>query len=102
MANRTHHTALRAGLAICALLFSACSYDRASFEPTQKTSIEPASAPLNIQVIGKVAVDEFNDEATGKEVPAKGGQIVVRFNAEPQTMNNWRTTADAYSQYIGT
>ncbi len=80
---------------------AACSYDRSSFPSSPKTSIEKTAAPLNIQVIGKVPVDEFNDESAGDEVPVKGGQIVVRFNAEPQTMNNLLANADAYSQYIG-
>lgn len=100
MPFRTHHTAGRAALVICAALLASCSRDQASFQSLNKAAIEPVNA-RNIQVIGKVAVDEFNDEATGREVPAMGGQIIVRFNAEPQTMNNMLTTADAYSQYIG-
>jgi peptide/nickel transport system substrate-binding protein len=54
----------------------------------------------NFELIGKVKVDEFNDLATGKEVPAQGGQVILRFNAEPDTLNTWLSTADAYSQYI--
>jgi peptide/nickel transport system substrate-binding protein len=101
MARRVHHSAMLVLVVGCALLMLSCSFDRDSYRAAHQTSSEGLYKPANIKVIGKVPVDEFNDEATGKEVPAKGGQIVVRFNSEPQTMNNWLANADAYSQYIG-
>src|SRR5262249_30706028 len=54
------------------------------------------------ELSGKVRADEFNDQATGKDIPADGGQLVVRFNAEPQTLSPWLSTADTYSSYIST
>ena len=53
------------------------------------------AAPGDFEMIGKVAVDEFNDQATGNEVPTKGGQVVMRFNAEPATLNYYLENADA-------
>jgi peptide/nickel transport system substrate-binding protein len=44
---------------------------------------------------GKKKPDEFNDEATGKEVPVKGGQIVVGFPVEPHSLNFWLESTTA-------
>jgi len=61
---------------------------------------QAAANPANSQIVDKIKVDAFNDQATGREVPADGGQIVVRFNAEPDTLNDWLSSGDAYSQII--
>ena len=58
------------------------------------------AAPGDFEITGKVAVDEFNDHATGNEVPRKGGQVVIRYGAEPDTLNFLLSSSGAYAQYI--
>ena len=58
------------------------------------------AAPGDFEMAGMVKADEFNDQATENEVPRKGGQIVMRFNAEPDSLNMWLSGSGAYSQYI--
>src|SRR5687767_8297616 len=88
-----------------AVLLASCSLSpdaRNSSETSGTTAssvIKSASAPTEVLKIGAVKADAFNDEATGDETPVDGGQIVVRFNAEPPTMNTW-LQPDAYAQYI--
>lgn len=94
--------------ALCAATLLSCSFDpkaldtadseRASAHSVVRNVAAPA--PGDLQLVGKVKADEFNDLATGKEVPAQGGQVIVRFNAEPDTLNTWLSTSDAYAQYI--
>ena len=43
--------------------------------------------PADSQIIGKLKIDEFNDQATAKETPANGGQIVVQLSSEPNSLN---------------
>ena len=66
---------------------------------TQQNNSRKVAAPGEVQMIGKVKVDEFNDLAAGEEAPAKGGQLVVAFGAEPNSLNPW-TDNSAYSGYI--
>ncbi len=58
------------------------------------------AAPGDFEMTGEVAVDEFNDQATGNEVSRKGGQVVIRYPAEPDSLNMWLSGSGAYSQYI--
>ncbi len=94
------------GLALWAAMASGCSWkpeapDPAKVQdPASATRTKKVAAPGELQMVGKVKTDEFNDLATGKEIPTKGGQVVVRFNAEPQTLGTWLATADSYSQII--
>jgi peptide/nickel transport system substrate-binding protein len=91
--------AVRAGVVICALLLVSCSYDRSSFQSAKKPSNEQTITPVNIQVVGKVRVDEFNDEPTREGGAVQGGDITVAFPAEPNVLNPW-TDNSAYSAYI--
>ena len=58
------------------------------------------AAPGDFEMAGMVKADEFNDQATENEVPRKSGQIVMRFNQEPDSLNMWLSGSGAYSQYI--
>jgi len=64
-------------------------------------AVEKVSAPArgDLPLIGKVQADVFNDQATGKEVPAPGGQVVVQFLSEPDTLNPFTDTS-AVNSYI--
>ncbi|MBI4481018.1 MAG: hypothetical protein HY651_13450 [Acidobacteria bacterium] len=90
---------------LCSLLLS-CSLNPAESgaEPgaagSTSLSLKKNLSDGEFQLIGRLKVDEFNDRATGKEIPAEGGQVVVRFNAEPETLSTWLSIADAYSTYI--
>ena len=53
----------------------------------------------NFQLIGKVKVDEFNDQATGKGIPRDGGQLIVQVRAEPDSVNPY-TDNSLYSTYV--
>ena len=50
---------MRTVLAICALLLVSCSRDQSYFQAQRKSSDDGSMKPVNIQVIGKVKVDEF-------------------------------------------
>jgi len=92
-------------IALSSFLVS-CSLDPATLASESAAASAPAvsnnsgSPGDNFQLIGKVKVDEFNDQATGKEVPGDGGQIILRFNAEPDTLSWWLSTGDSYSQIV--
>ncbi|MBI4459136.1 MAG: hypothetical protein HY648_03625 [Acidobacteria bacterium] len=65
----------------------------------REAGAKKVAAAGEVQMIGKVKVDEFNDLATGQETPSKGGQLVIAFGAEPNSLNPW-TDNSAYSGYI--
>ncbi|MGH9783816.1 MAG: hypothetical protein ACRD88_06480, partial [Terriglobia bacterium] len=100
------YDALYAWAMLCAATLTSCSLeqrplDTASSErATAGAAVSKTTAPGAFELAGAVKADEFNDRATGQEVPAEGGQIILRFNAEPDTLNTWLSTADAYTQYI--
>jgi peptide/nickel transport system substrate-binding protein len=91
-------------IAMSASLFSSCSLSPEARNASESGSASSArrttSAPATIPKIGEVKADVFNDEATGRETPVDGGQIVVRFNAEPDTLSWWLSTGDQYSQNV--
>jgi peptide/nickel transport system substrate-binding protein len=89
------------------VLTASCSLSPSSLTTPSASADSPANQPTasaaeDFQTAGTVKVDQFNDQATGKEVPRDGGQIVVRFNAEPATLSPWLATSDAVSSYIST
>lgn len=91
--------------ALCAATLLSCSLDPNSLEPVATESqparaVTPVAAGASADLTGAVKVDEFNDLATGSETPVQGGQIIMRFNAEPDTLNTWLSTSDAYAQNI--
>ena len=90
--------------ALCAAMLVSCSLDPQALEPVASEpgsrSVVPVAAGDTGSLAGEVKADEFNDQATGNETPVQGGQIIMRFNAEPDTLNTWLSTADAYTQYI--
>ncbi|MBI4465496.1 MAG: hypothetical protein HY647_12390 [Acidobacteria bacterium] len=94
-------------LGLCLLLLSttSCLLDsglpgelRSEANPPPQ-SLQKVAAPGELQWIGKVKIDEFNDQAIGKEAPTRAGQLVVAFAAEPQSLNTW-TDNSAVTQYI--
>ena len=92
-------------VALWAAISLSCSLDpkalrtAASDGDSARNSVKKVAAAGDVQMIGKVKVDEFNDLATGKDVPARGGQVVIHFPAEPNSLNVW-TDNSAYSSYI--
>lgn len=66
---------------------------------SQEKSLQQSVVPADLQLIGKVKVDQFNDQAPASEVPTNGGQIVIHLPAEPNSLNVW-TSSDAYSAEI--
>ena len=89
---------LGALLCACSLKPEARTTDPAS-DGRATPALKPA-IPASFDLAGKVKADEFNDQAIQAEAPAQGGQVVIRFNAEPETLGTWLSTADAYTQYI--
>ena len=90
---------------LCSLLLS-CSLNPADrgAEPgaagSTSLSLKKNRADGEFQLIGKVKVDEFNDRATGKEIPRDGGQLVIQVRAEPDSVNPY-TDNSLYSDYVG-
>ena len=93
-------------LALCLALLAAvslsCSLEQGGPGETGSAggSGSNVAAPGDFEMTGMVAVDEFNDQATGNEVPRKGGQVVIRYGAEPDSLNFLLSASGAYSQYI--
>ena len=86
---------------VAALLLSGCTLKPDSRETSARPGVvRKSAAAASAEATGRVKTDAFNDQATGNELPADGGQIIVRFNAEPDTLNDWLSTSDAYSQII--
>ncbi|MCH8267475.1 MAG: hypothetical protein IH846_08155, partial [Acidobacteria bacterium] len=88
-------------LALLAAVSLSCSLEQGGPNDAGSGAVTGSrvAAPGELEMTGKVAVDEFNDQATGNEVPTKGGQVVMRFNAEPGSLN-LLTDNSVYSQYI--
>jgi peptide/nickel transport system substrate-binding protein len=83
-----------------ALLQGACTLKPE--ELSRAGSLGPVlSAPAQASDInvGPPKVDEFNDQASGTEVPAKGGQLIVQFVSEPDSLNPF-TDNSAVNSYI--
>ena len=97
---------LRSYRLLCLALLAAVSFsctleqDRRNEAGSERGTGSRIAAPGDFEMAGMVKADEFNDQATGNEVPRKGGQIVMRFNAEPDSLNMWLSGSGAYSQYI--
>ena len=97
---------LRSYRLLCLALLAAVSFsctleqDRRNETGSEGGTGSRIAAPGDFEMAGMVKADEFNDQATGNEVPRKGGQIVMRFNAEPGALNYYLETGDAYTQYI--
>jgi hypothetical protein len=94
---------LRLLMVAATALLAACSLDpqrAATSSPSSASTTTDAAESPDYELVGAVKVDEFNDQATGKENPAQGGEIVVSFNAEPHTLSTWLSTSDSYSSYI--
>ena len=89
---------LTAGTLACSLESSLRDRSRGDVR-RDVTATKKVAAIGDIQAVGKVPVDEFNDLATGKETPSDGGQVVIQFSAEPNSLNVWTDTS-AYSSYI--
>ena len=91
--------ALSAGLLVSCTLRPELGEKSGSEDKSSGSPVKKVSAPADIQIIGKVKIDEFNDRATGKAVPTNGGQLVLQLNAEPNSLNVW-TSMDAYSAEV--
>ena len=82
-----------------------CSLDQRTLDTASSEGasagapVRRVGAPGDFELVGKVKADEFNDLATDQEVPVQGGQIVVRLNAEPDSLNYW-IAGDMYSFII--
>ena len=89
------------GALALAVLLSSCSLkpEADSFN-SRRGEIKKIADPGTIQIVGAVKKDEFNDAATGNEVPVNGGQLVIQVSAEPNSLNVF-TDNSAYSSEIG-
>ena len=94
------------GLAVLwAATLLSCSLDQrplgtaASEAGAARPTARGAAASGNVELAGEVKVDEFNDLATGREAPVQGGQVVVQFLAEPDSLNPF-TDNSAVNHYI--
>jgi len=77
-------------LALMAALLGGCTLQPPQREQASSMrSIKEVADVGSSEYIGKVKVDEFNDEATGKDAPVTGGQIVVQMEVEPNSLNTW-------------
>jgi peptide/nickel transport system substrate-binding protein len=91
-------------VALAAGLLVSCSLQPQQFagkSGSPQSPVKKVAAPADIQIIGKVKVDEFNDLATGKETPTTGGQIVVPPNAEPNSLNTYTDNSSATQEISG-
>lgn len=61
----------------------------------------PSKNPDQISQSGKVKTDEFNDQATGKETPCTGGQLIICFSVEPDKLNSWIDNGSVTSEIEG-
>ncbi|OFV99191.1 MAG: hypothetical protein A3F68_00615 [Acidobacteria bacterium RIFCSPLOWO2_12_FULL_54_10] len=90
------------GIALVALSSLACSLDKSQVMESSTSSngaVNRATLPDAMQMTGLVKMDEFNDQASTKDAPVQGGQIVVAFSAEPDTLNPL-TDNSAVNSYI--
>ncbi|MBF8305599.1 MAG: bac 5 protein, partial [Acidobacteria bacterium] len=94
------------GLAVLsAATLLSCSLDQrppgtaASEAGAARPTARGAAASGNVELAGEVKVDEYNDLATGREAPVQGGQVVVQFLAEPDSLNPF-TDNSAVNHYI--
>ena len=80
----------------------ACSLDHSQTHlsaSSNTAAVRKVAAPGEIEMIGKVKVDEFNDLAAAEQTPLQGGQVIIRFNSEPDSLNSW-TDNSAVNSYI--
>jgi peptide/nickel transport system substrate-binding protein len=86
-----------------ALVSCTLSPERAGFRAaeaeTSSAAVKKVAGPGDFETGGKVKVDEFNDLATGNEVPTQGGQVVVQFLSEADSLNPILTNS-AEGRYI--
>jgi len=97
-------------LVLAAALLVSCSLHRDAREISGTSDhrdgvpVKSVAAPADIQLIGKVKVDEFNDQLATPAVPRTGGQIVIEADAEPNSLNtytdNSAITQDISGAYI--
>jgi peptide/nickel transport system substrate-binding protein len=88
-------------------LIGACFLASCTLKPSMLESsgehenrIKTVAAAVDVQTGSKSKLDAFNDQATSRDLPADGGQLVVSFNAEPDTLNDVLSNADEYAQII--
>jgi peptide/nickel transport system substrate-binding protein len=88
---------------VCAATLLSCSFDPSAVEPvtesSSSTAVRPVAARGSGDLSGEVKADEFNDLATGNETPVQGGQVVVQFLSEPDSLNPL-TDNSAVNSYI--
>ena len=96
-----YHRVMLLGVLLLAAATLSCSLEQGvpSEVSSEGETAKRVASPGELQMIGTVKVDEFNNRATDNEVPTQGGQVVIRFNAEPDSLNVW-TDNSAYSGYI--
>ena len=90
---------------LCAATMLSCSLDPRSLEPVSSESgtmgtVTQVAARGVGDLSGEVKADEYNDLATENEAPVQGGQVVVQFLSEPDSLNPF-TDSSAVTQYIG-
>lgn len=89
---------------LLAIFFTSCSLDPERYAPRSSegsptSTIKPVSSADGSDLSRTVKMDEFNDQATGTEIPTKGGQVVVQFLAEPDKLNSYLDNS-AVANYI--
>ena len=93
------------GLAVlCAATLLSCSLDPRALEPVVSESgiagtVTRVAASGSGDLSGDVKSDAYNDHAIGDETPVQGGQVVVQFLAEPDSLNPF-TDGSAVNSYI--
>ena len=96
--------AFHAGTVLCAATLTSCSLDPRALEPVASESgtvgaVTRVAATSGLDLAGEVKADEYNDLATGNETPVQGGQVVVQFLSEPDSLNPF-TDSSAVNTYI--
>src|SRR5579885_523826 len=76
-------------LAALVVFLCGCTLKESEAESTGShvTAASTAATQTVSQEIGKIKIDAFNDQATGKDVPSVGGRIIAQLRAEPDSLN---------------